>query len=224
MAFNNSFTAVTGATFTAAQYNTYVRDNFTAMWVYTTAGDIVYATSSTALNRLALSVGGVLYGGASAPAWLAKPTVDSVLKNTSAGTPSWYPFKFDVHAIAHVEYDAATQDITSASFVDITNATLNIVTTKICTLLIIGTGTMGVDTSGKSAVARAMIDGTAPSGTAGTAGQTSTGVGVYPFTVIGKKINVAAGTITGKLQAKISSAGGHVYCGPGSVLLVAIGE
>lgn len=53
MAFNNSFTAVVGATYTAAQYNTHVRDNFTAVWVYTSAGDIVYASSSTTLARLA---------------------------------------------------------------------------------------------------------------------------------------------------------------------------
>lgn len=31
MSFDNSFTAVTGATYTAAQYNTYVRDNLTAL-------------------------------------------------------------------------------------------------------------------------------------------------------------------------------------------------
>lgn len=32
MAFDNSFTAVTGATYTAAQYNTYVRDNLDALF------------------------------------------------------------------------------------------------------------------------------------------------------------------------------------------------
>ncbi len=72
MAYNNSFTAVTGATYTAAQYNTYVRDNFTAIWVYTTAGDLAYATSSTALSRLAI---GTAYkflqvnSAATAPQW-----------------------------------------------------------------------------------------------------------------------------------------------------------
>lgn len=72
MAFNNSFTAVVGATYTAAQYNTHVRDNFTAVWVYTSAGDIVYASSSTTLARLAK---GTAYQhlrmnvGATAPEW-----------------------------------------------------------------------------------------------------------------------------------------------------------
>jgi hypothetical protein len=53
MAYTSGFTAVTGATYTAAQYNTNTRDNFTAIWVYTTAGDIAYATGATTLARLA---------------------------------------------------------------------------------------------------------------------------------------------------------------------------
>ena len=92
MSFSSPFTAVTGATFTAAQWNTSGRDNLNAIWVGTTAGDMEYYTSASAKSRLALTVGGVLYGGASAPTWLAKPaSADSVLKNTSAGTPSWKP-------------------------------------------------------------------------------------------------------------------------------------
>lgn len=71
MAFNNSFTAVTGATYTAAQYNTHTRDNFSAIWAYTTAGDIVYATSSTALARLGIGTAGYILGSSgSAPLWV----------------------------------------------------------------------------------------------------------------------------------------------------------
>ena len=62
---------VTVQTFSASNYNTQVRDNINGLWVATTAGDIIYAT------------------GASAAARLGKPSVDAVLKNTSAGTPSW---------------------------------------------------------------------------------------------------------------------------------------
>jgi len=72
MAFNNSFTAVTGATYTAAQYNTHTRDNLTAIWVYTTVGDIAYATGAATLAKLALSnpyyVLGVNAAG-NAPEW-----------------------------------------------------------------------------------------------------------------------------------------------------------
>jgi len=92
MAFNNSFTAVVGATYTAAQYNTHVRDNFTAVWVYTSAGDIVYASSSTTLARLAK---GTAYQhlrmnvGATAPEWggyiagKAKRTSNQSISNAS---------------------------------------------------------------------------------------------------------------------------------------------
>lgn len=70
MSFNNGFTAVTGATYTAAQYNTYVRDNFTAIWVGTTAGDLDYYTSATAKTRLAIGTAGkILMSTGSAPSW-----------------------------------------------------------------------------------------------------------------------------------------------------------
>lgn len=72
MSFNNGFTAVTGATYTAAQYNTYVRDNFTAIWVGTTAGDIDYYSSSTAKTRLAIGTAGqMLLSNGSAPTWVS---------------------------------------------------------------------------------------------------------------------------------------------------------
>lgn len=70
MAFNNSYTAVTGATYTAANYNTSTRDNLNAIWVYTTAGDMVFAASATALTRLPIGTNGqVLTVVTGAPAW-----------------------------------------------------------------------------------------------------------------------------------------------------------
>lgn len=72
MAFDNSYTAVTGATYAAADYNTYTKGNFTAIWVGTTAGDMEYYTSSTAKSRLAKgSAYQVLRmnSGATAPEW-----------------------------------------------------------------------------------------------------------------------------------------------------------
>jgi hypothetical protein len=71
MSFNNGFTAVTGATYTAAQYNTHVRDNFTAIWVYTTQGDIAYATGGASLSRLGIGAAGYqLFSNGSAPVWV----------------------------------------------------------------------------------------------------------------------------------------------------------
>ncbi len=76
--------AITGQTLSAAEWNTQVRDNINGMWVLTTAGDMLYATGSSAAARLALVAGGVLIGGASAPAWLAKVTGGILIGGASA--------------------------------------------------------------------------------------------------------------------------------------------
>ncbi|TXH55815.1 MAG: hypothetical protein E6Q97_07940 [Desulfurellales bacterium] len=82
MAFDNSFTAVTGATYTAAQYNTHVRGNFSAIWVYTTAGDIAYAVNSTTLSRLGIGTSGyLLSSNGSAPLWVANTRYITALLN-----------------------------------------------------------------------------------------------------------------------------------------------
>lgn len=79
MAYTAGFTAITGATFTAAQYNTNVRDNFSAIWAYTTAGDIVYASSATALARLGIGASGkYLKSTGSAPSWADLTTINAV--------------------------------------------------------------------------------------------------------------------------------------------------
>lgn len=62
---------VTGQTMSAANWNAWVVDVAKAMWAYTAAGQMLYSSAANAL------------------AALSKPSVDSVLKNTNAGTPSW---------------------------------------------------------------------------------------------------------------------------------------
>ncbi len=84
MAFDNSYTAVTGATYTASDYNTYTKGNFSAVWVGTTAGDLDYYTSSTAKSRLALTAGGVLVAGSSAPQWEAGSAFQVLMSNGSS--------------------------------------------------------------------------------------------------------------------------------------------
>lgn len=89
MAYSSGFTAVTGATYTAAQYNTNTRDNFTAIWVYTTAGDIAYATGATTLARLGIgAAGAILKSTGSAPSWLALGANGFHLISYS-GSPTW---------------------------------------------------------------------------------------------------------------------------------------
>ena len=95
------------ATFTAAQYNTNVRDNFTAIWVYTTAGDISYATGSATLARLGIGTSyQFLQSSGTAPTWgglsfatVYNSTSQNVLDNTwtnlafdseESDTPGWH--------------------------------------------------------------------------------------------------------------------------------------
>lgn len=91
MSFNNSYTAVTGATYTAAQYNTYTRDNLTAIWVYTTTGDLAYATSATTLARLGIgAAGSILTSNGTAPQWSALGSAYQFLQVNNGGTaPAW---------------------------------------------------------------------------------------------------------------------------------------
>lgn len=74
MAYTTVPTVATGDVWTAANHNQYIRDNFSSLFVGTAAGDVDY------------------YDSASTKAKIAKPSVDSILKNTSAGVPSWIPF------------------------------------------------------------------------------------------------------------------------------------
>ena len=93
MSFDNSYTAVTGATYQASEYNTYTKGNFSAIWVGTNTGDMDYYTSASAKSRLSLVTGGLLYGGASAPAWLAAGTARKILVS-SGSAPSWGTFVY----------------------------------------------------------------------------------------------------------------------------------
>lgn len=96
MAFNNSFTAIVGATYTASQYNTYVRDNLTAIWVGTTAGDMEYYTGATAKTRVAI--------GSSYQAW-----------SVVSGVPAWAN-RFQWASV----YKSTTQSFSSGLAADIT--------------------------------------------------------------------------------------------------------
>ena len=89
MAITTVPSVVTGQTYSAANFNTHIRDNINGIWVLTTAGDMLYATGASAAARLALVPGGVMIGGASAPQWLS-PT-GSQGKSLQMGTtyPQW---------------------------------------------------------------------------------------------------------------------------------------
>lgn len=70
MAYSAHPTVVTGQVWSAANQNTYVKGNFDELWKYTTAGDLVYASSATALARLAAGANGkILRLAGGVPTW-----------------------------------------------------------------------------------------------------------------------------------------------------------
>lgn len=137
MTFTTVPLLATGDWIDAAWGNTYWKDNFAALWPYTTAGDLAYGTGAASnLARLALTTGGVLYGGASAPAWLAKPSVDSVLKNTTAGVPSWLALA-DVYPVTATKTDATGHSYSSTTVRDMPNSSGTITPKVTSTVLVV---------------------------------------------------------------------------------------
>ena len=82
---------VAGQIMSATNWNDWVVDVAKAMWVYTTAGDLAYATAANAKARLAIGAAqSILYSSGSAPAWLAKGGGSAILTmNAGATALSW---------------------------------------------------------------------------------------------------------------------------------------
>ena len=201
MAYTSGFTAVSGATFTAAQYNTNVRDNLSAIWVYTTAGDISYATSSTAASRLALVPGGVLYGGASAPAWLTTPAATSFLSKASGtGAPSWLA-RTAMPGVLHAygkNYSDTVPSTTSGTYTSTTVET-SLTLSYTCTVIAIAVAGSSKTGSTYNAGFLVQVDGT--NGTASAYYNDTQQV----ITAISVKTGVTSGTRTCKLMYAISN-------------------
>jgi hypothetical protein len=221
MAFTTHPTVVPGDTWTASNQNTYIKDNFDALWVGTTRGDIDFYSSATSKSRLPLTAGGILYGGSLDPAWLAKPSALSILQH-NATTPSWLAIGAIpglLHAKATVDYNASDQVISSSTFADITGATVNIVTTRTCTIRMIGTGTIAAGGGGQRALVQGVIGGT------GSGDTVHTSMTVYvPFTVVYYRTGVSAGTITCKLQGRGNTAGNSGIFHEGRIVVEAFVE
>lgn len=126
MSFSYPFTAVTGAVFSAAQWNTSGRDNIAALWVGTTAGDMEYYVSSIAKSRL------------------AKGTASQVLRmNSGATAPEWSSI---LTGAVHTKGTAFTNTITnttSTSYTTIGAGALRVdlVLTATCTIYAFAFGT-----------------------------------------------------------------------------------
>lgn len=230
MAYNVVPTVANGDSWSAAQHNTYIKDNFAAVWPYTTAGDLAYASASNILTRLGISsVGGILYSTGAAPAWLAKPSVDSVLRHTGGSVaPAWVSLtnlatalgiEGTLHNIATVDYNANDQTISSSSYADITNATVSIVTTRTCTIKMTAVGTIAAGGGGQRALVQGVIGGVA------SGDMVHTSMTVYvPFTVVYYRTGVAAGTIICKVQGRGNAGGNSGIFHEGRIVVEAFTE
>jgi len=87
---------VTGQTYLASDYNTYVKDNINSLNVGTTAGDMVYWTNSSTPTRLAIGTAGQFQkSSGTAPVWAALGMVTAKASMSAAsdqygyGTNTW---------------------------------------------------------------------------------------------------------------------------------------
>lgn len=71
MSYSTVPTVAPGDAWSASQHNTYLRDNLSAIWKGTTAGDMDYYSGPSDKTRLPLSPGSMLMAGASAPVWVS---------------------------------------------------------------------------------------------------------------------------------------------------------
>jgi len=150
---------------------------------------------------------GVMYGGASAPAWLAKPSVDSVLKNTSAGVPSWLASS-DLKMKTQSLYNGTGHSYGSTTERDMPNSSGTIVLTVTSTILMVGRCVTANDGGNNCwSLFAASIDGTVGNFSSYTYG---IGIGI-PVVFMGRKTGVTAGTKTLKIREKEGYGAGLAY-------------
>jgi hypothetical protein len=203
MAYTTVPTVATGDTWSAANHNTYIKDNFAAVWPGTTAGDMDYYTSATAKSRLAIGTSGtVLTSSGTAPQWSAT----SALTNTPGS----------VHAVGWIETGAGSA---GASYTDVVSVTLT--TTKTCTIIAMASVNMNSSGASKYSYVRLSIDGTTnPSGN--NVGMTY-GTSVQNADTNSQKTGTTAGSKVVKVQVSADAAATTTIVG-GSLIAFAVVE
>jgi hypothetical protein len=119
MAYNAVPTVATGDTWSAANHNTYIRDNFAAGVpdIFTAAGDIAYATAANAATPLAIgSSDQSLTVISGLPAWSYGPGI-VLLESLTISTSDDYDVVFDNidQSFSHLEVIANYRQLGSAS-------------------------------------------------------------------------------------------------------------
>jgi hypothetical protein len=183
-------------------------NNFRVLWPYTTAGDMVYRDAAGAyLTRF------------------AKPTVDSVLKNTTAGIPSWLELA-GISGFVHTSGMATSGTLrttSSTTFVDVTGAGFNLTLTKTCTVIAFAYG-YGYTTNGAQYPSLGIsINGT-DDAVPIQSSKSPDFTNLVPFTTMNRQTGVAAGTRAIQLRFKIASAADAMNVQFARVIALAIVE
>lgn len=179
------------------------------LFPYAAGGDIAYRDPAgaylTALSKPA-GLGLLQNSAAGIPSYLTGGSALQVLRKNAANNGYEWAGVAGLHAKATADYNASEQNISATSYQDITNATVNIVTTKTCTIVMHAYGVMAVNFAGNRAFVQAVIGGTG----SGDTGAPHTSSPYYvPFAINYYRTGISAGTVTCKLQGK-ANAGGNV--------------
>lgn len=198
--------AITGQTLSAADWNTQVRDNINGIWVMTAAGDMMYATSASAAARL------------------AKPSVDSILKNTSSGVPSWLALG-NIPGGLHTKGKIMTNTLrtsTSTTYANVHSTfKVDLVLTVACTIIAWAHGVAHKDAGSYAGSFALSIDGTTDPDVDNIQVKSTTPT---PFGCMYYATGIAAGTRTVRLLFKTGNAGDPVNMDSGAIHAIAIAE
>lgn len=88
-----------GDSWTAAQHNTYIRDNFAALWPFTAAGDITLGLSAYAITKLPIGADNtILVNVDDDVSWsnLSQIFCNVEVSGTSISTANWTGLQYDV--------------------------------------------------------------------------------------------------------------------------------
>lgn len=88
-----------GDSWTAAQHNTYIRDNFAALWQYTDKGDIAIASSGYSVTKLPIGPeNSILINSSDTVSWgnLSQIYCQLEMASTSISTASWRVMTYNV--------------------------------------------------------------------------------------------------------------------------------
>lgn len=185
MSFTTVPTVSNGDSWSAAQHNTYLRDNLAALWPFTTAGDIAYASAANALARLGIGAAGTfLQRVAGVPGYAGFGTLG---------------FSVDYHA------NSTGHSYSTNSFRDMPNSSKNVTLTVQSTIVCVGFVTQyATDSPNYYGFFENYFSINGTNITQLTM-SSQYGNGIEPRMVIGYKAGVPSGTRTIKLRERCGS-------------------